>query len=503
MRKKQVPVEFIYCLGIALIFLLICTKSSPLYPFNDWNDSNAFFTMGKGMMNGKVLYRDLFEQKGPLLYFIHGLAYLISPRSFLGVFVFETLSFAVFLFFAHKIINLYLNRNYSFFILPVASYIILITQSFHFGDSAEEFGLPFAMMSMYLILKYFRGIYPNPMPAKWLLASGAAAGCVAMIKYTFIGFWFGWMLVLAIAYLINKRFLEVIKASGLFLAGIAAAVLPWLIYFIVNAALDDFIHCYFTVNFRAYTGQTDLAGRWNFIVYMFKLHFKIDKAVLIAGAVGIAAPFMRKDWSKSFIGRFTVIFCAAFLGVTVYGGAHGYTYYFFIFSVFVVFGFITVFGLIQPLLAKVKFKPIYLLIIPVVALSLYGAYKGSSNVHMMKYGKEELTQYRFAKIINRGKGATLLNYGFLDDGFYTVAGIVPNVRFFMKQNLDYYRFPENMDEQNRYIKEKLVDFVVFRTYNNDQEPWDVPYLLENYELVAEERYKADWFRFYYLFKAKP
>ena len=78
-----------YCLFLSILFLLICTKSSPLYPFNDWVDSNAFFTMGKGMINGKVLYRDLFEQKGPLLYFIHGLSYLISNKTFLGVFIFE------------------------------------------------------------------------------------------------------------------------------------------------------------------------------------------------------------------------------------------------------------------------------------------------------------------------------------------------------------------------------------------------------------------------------
>ena len=31
---------------VASIFtLLICSKNSPLYPYNDWVDGNAFFTM--------------------------------------------------------------------------------------------------------------------------------------------------------------------------------------------------------------------------------------------------------------------------------------------------------------------------------------------------------------------------------------------------------------------------------------------------------------------------
>ena len=88
-RSYRSFILYLYCLLISSAFLLICTKSSPLYPLNDWQDANAFFTMGKGMMNGKVLYRDLFEQKGPLLYFMHGTGlshfqYIISWCLYVG-----------------------------------------------------------------------------------------------------------------------------------------------------------------------------------------------------------------------------------------------------------------------------------------------------------------------------------------------------------------------------------------------------------------------------------
>ena len=75
--NKRIQI-YLYCLLISIVFLAVATKSSFLYPLNDWTDPNCFFTVGKGMMNGKVIYKDLFEQKGPLLYFIRGLAYLIS-----------------------------------------------------------------------------------------------------------------------------------------------------------------------------------------------------------------------------------------------------------------------------------------------------------------------------------------------------------------------------------------------------------------------------------------
>ena len=98
---------------VASIFtLLICSKNSPLYPYNDWVDGNAFFTMGKGMFNGKVPYKDLFEQKGPLLYLIYGIGYLISHDTFLGVYLLEVISYTIFGYFLFKIARTYLNQFY-------------------------------------------------------------------------------------------------------------------------------------------------------------------------------------------------------------------------------------------------------------------------------------------------------------------------------------------------------------------------------------------------------
>ena len=80
LKNKTSIVFFIYCIIISFSILIICTKSSPLYVFNDWVDANAYFTMGKGMIHGLIPFKDLFEQKGPLLYLIHGLSYLFQSN---------------------------------------------------------------------------------------------------------------------------------------------------------------------------------------------------------------------------------------------------------------------------------------------------------------------------------------------------------------------------------------------------------------------------------------
>ena len=63
----------IYCFLTAALVLLFCSKSSPLYPMNDWVDVQCFMTLGKGMLNGLVPYVDLYEQKGPVLYFSYAI----------------------------------------------------------------------------------------------------------------------------------------------------------------------------------------------------------------------------------------------------------------------------------------------------------------------------------------------------------------------------------------------------------------------------------------------
>lgn len=97
--KKELLWASLLSILAAAGVLLFCTKSSPLYPTNDWFDTNCFFTVGKSMFEGRVPYLDIYEQKGPLLYFLYGLCYLVSPTSFFGGYLLETAS-APRLFFA-------------------------------------------------------------------------------------------------------------------------------------------------------------------------------------------------------------------------------------------------------------------------------------------------------------------------------------------------------------------------------------------------------------------
>jgi len=486
-----------YCLLLSIIFLLICTKSSPLYPFNDWIDSNAFFTMGKGMMNGKVLYRDLFEQKGPLLYLIHGISYLISNTSFFGVYIFEVISFSTFLFYSHKLISLFLDIKYSIISLPLITAIILNMTSFSHGDSAEEFCLSLITISLYFLINYFINIYPKPVNNKWLLLNGIIAGCVLWIKFSLLGFWFGWMASMFLCMIINKNYLSAVKGSLTFLVGMLLSTLPWIIYFGFNNSIAPWLDTYILININSYAMSMGLLKRVIFILGQIIINIGRNPICGPLCVVGVSTFLLSKRYIKNSLNRICFLCCVLLLFFGLYGSGRGYIYYFLIFSPFVIFGFIVLLDFISKEIATAltyKISVIAAVISLIITLPLTLLF--NHNTYMLKIDKKDLVQYKFASIIQQSEHATLLNYGTLDIGLFTTTGITPNIRFFELQNIDYSRFPLNMDEQNRYIKDKEIEYVVV-LQSAAEKLTDIPNLFNNYKLIEEDTQVYEGIKFNY------
>lgn len=493
------------CVALSVAFLLFCTKSSFLYPLNDWNDSNCFFTVGKGMMEGRVPYRDIFEQKGPLLYFIHGLASLLSPTSFLGVFVFEILSFGVFLWFTYRLIRLFQPSICGYLILPVLAFAVLSSNSFYKGDSAEEFCMPLLAASLYYLIRYMSNRDRKPMSYPLLLLNGVLAGCVLWIKYTMLGFWFAWMMMVFIDIIRQKRVGRAFLSCVIFLAGMLVTTVPWVVYFAWNNALGDFINAYFIVNIFGYSHSMGMPSRLLFVLIMMLAEFAKNVLFALPAIAGVFLfAFSRRllpDWTA----RLSVLVCFAFLIAGVYGGGSAYPYYFLIFAPFAPLGYMIALDMLKrrlPEWTKIQKKGTVYSVFLLVLLT--GCFFLNQNTRSLGTRKQDLVQYQFAEIINQTPGATLLNYGFLDGGFYIAADIVPKTKYFCKLNITVDRYPEMMQEQNRYLKEKLVDYVVVEWADDkDRSKFKLDYLRDNYEVVSEQEGTFDSEgRKYILYRAK-
>lgn len=142
-----------------------------------------------------------------------------------------------------------------------------------------------------------------------------------------------------------------------------------------------------------------------------------------------------------------------------------------------------------------KYSKIYgTFLIASVIICLVSAYNRSMNTDYMKMAKEDHFLYQFKEIVQQEENPTLLNVNMLDAGLYTVAEVVPSVKYFQTNGIP---LKEMFDEQERYIKEGITQFVIWR--------FDYPeYILDKYELVAESSFMTNGKNesMYYLFKRK-
>ena len=150
-RLKENIHLVLFIFSVTAILLAVCSKCSFLYQINDWSDVNIYFTIGKSLSRGKVLYVDLIDQKGPLIFFIFNLASHISATSMIGVYILEVISIGSCVYFGMKYIRLFeQSRVVLYAIIPFLIMSLLVSRAFGMGGSAEELCLGFLGYSCFL-----------------------------------------------------------------------------------------------------------------------------------------------------------------------------------------------------------------------------------------------------------------------------------------------------------------------------------------------------------------
>lgn len=478
---------------VDILSITFASKSSILYPFNDWVDSNCFFTVGKGIAHGLVPYKDLYEQKGPLLYMLHTLAYYIDNTGFLGVYFLELIACFFFLWFSYKSILLYCHGKeyqYALIMMPLIAFATYGEASFCHGDSAEELCLPILAYCLYTGLQYLRSNGEQNIFSIGFRI-GVAGAAILWIKYTILGLLVGLVFTILLYELLRLNWNKIALLAAGGISGLFAASLPIIFYFAANNALGDLFETYFYNNIFIYGSLTNSSfiSKLHSSYNSFKSLMPTSLKLISVGLVGILCSKISK------IEKVCLIVCAfstfVFAGI---GTTHKYYWLVlaaFNFTAVIVFvKIISLFRLDALVCPYIKGKRLKCLAAAsVVALSAVYIVLNSTNTYLLFANKEDMPQYKFAKIIQQSDDASLLNYGFLDGGFYTVSDVVPSGKFFCTLNI---HLDEMYNEMNRYIDEGLTEFVVTRGSMLDS---------PNYTCIATEKYYFEGgMQTYYLHK---
>ncbi len=434
-----------WCLSAAALVVALCSKTSPLFAFNDWMDANIFFTMGKSMLSGKVLYRDVFDHKGPVLYLLYGLGWMMDHTGFTGVFLLEICGFTLFLNFGLCTAALLRGKTLhpAWCLVPAAT--VAACRAFSHGGSAEELLLPFLAAALYGLVKCLMS--NKQMPLRTVALQGLLCGCALLLKYTVLGFYLAWVAVLAVLYLRRGWLRKLGQSCVAYLGGLVLAILPWLAYFGIHHALDAWWECYFYDNIFLYKGE----GR-SALTLAQHLWWAVrdDLPAVCLLVVFLLWAVLTKHRSTAL----AVLAIAAGLAFTSLMG-----------------GYLVYYGLVLAV-----FAPLGLAVLPqklsagrgvTTALSVLGVAAAavwcmliSPNRALRGRAAESLPQLEFAKIIHQTPNATLLNYGTLDGGFYTAAEVLPPCCYFCVTNMP---LQNQWQQQWNLLNAAAVDYVVALT----------------------------------------
>ena len=481
---------------MAIFILLITSKYSCLYPFNDWQDSNSFMTVARSMLNGKIVYKDIIEQKGPILYLIYIIGELLTFEKISGIFILEVISLSVVFYYSYKITNLFVKTKYDYLFIPIYGVFICTSYSFVHGGSAEEFCLPFLMISLYYFLHHFM---KEELNYKQILINGIISMIVALIKFSLLGFWFGFMAIIFFDLIFKRKYKKACIDCIVFLLGMFLIGSICILYFLINDALNDFIYSYFLINAGSYAkDSSNIFTRIFRCFYEGLLNLGRNIGFLVLSPV-LVYSILKIFKEKKIKIAITLLFILLFLGI--YIGLRSYKYYTIPLLVFYVFVFVYINLKFKDKITKIKINNKLLLFIYVLIVAI-ASYTFANYRSYIFTSKDDYAQFRIANIIKEDSdNPTILNYGSLDYGFYNILNVIPNCKYFHRMNIPYEKLPDNYNVQKKYIINGMVDYVIVGIRKDNEEVFkDFDFMLNNYEIIYEDSqiYEKHNVKFYLL-----
>ena len=246
----------LFIAAFLFVFLFSCT-TSPLYehhPFWFHGDSGIFQEMGICLLQGGTPYVDLFDHKGPVLWFIQALGIWISPRWGLMALQAISLFFTMLLWF--KSTHILAERQLPSIIITLSGLIFLLA-FYQRGNLCEEWCLPFISLPIYLYVKRWKASTVSQTETPMYQHSdafimGLCVGIIAMIRLNNTAPLIGFALWHFIRCIQQKDYRRLWTDIALIVTGMAIVFIACAIFYLIKAGwtgVYEMIYGTFIFNF--------------------------------------------------------------------------------------------------------------------------------------------------------------------------------------------------------------------------------------------------------------
>lgn len=450
------------CLLVSTIFFLLLGFNSPIFTFNSENDYQWFMTMGNGLVHGKIPYSDLFEQKGPIVYFVTAFCCLF-PNPNIVMLIIEILSMSLFFFFAYRICRKRLNTFYSLLAIPLLAFAIFTswcrTRS---AATVEEFMLP---IYAYFLLTWLEFLLEKH-HWNWIraLCLGFCFGIMLWVKYTLFYFVLVPMIIWFIISLRRRQYRILLINMLCMLIGIIIISAPILAFYAIHNALDDLFYVYFYINLTAYGTNSPLD-----ILFSFGIFFCMGPVILVLILWGVIH-FAVRYWHEK-TGWYLLTAFIINLFLLIYS-CKLIAYYYIGLIPYGILGVTEILNLISKKITISHYRKCIFICITAICLLL--AIPCSVYTYELGRNRNEYAALSIADTIQdyettNNTQTTLFCYKIGDYGFYNTTKKIPHNYFFVRNVFNEERFPKMFDTFNEYIVEQNSDFIITELSTWNQE----------------------------------
>jgi Dolichyl-phosphate-mannose-protein mannosyltransferase len=227
-----------YIVGLVLLATLCFIVLLPtMPPYRDifGGDTGVFLYIGEQILRGNIPYRDVWDHKAPLIYYINALALLIGGGSIWGLWFVELLSLWCAAFIGFVLIDRGFGWLPALFstILWVASLALVLIG----GNYTEEFALPFQFAALYL---FWRSEQQKRYGWRSLAIGVTLAACF-LLRPNLVGIHMAIVAVMVWGGMRSRNWGRLLLTLGLITAGAMAVLLIVAVYFFSQHALSDLV----------------------------------------------------------------------------------------------------------------------------------------------------------------------------------------------------------------------------------------------------------------------
>ena len=293
---KKFHSQFLIILSFILLFLVFLKEFYYDFPTND---SSIYITYGNLIADGKLLYKDLFDNKGPAIFFINFLGSIISYKSSNGVLLLEMILFLSMIYFVSKFI--FLDRNYKFLLLSLL--ILSYVAQFYGGNLDTTWFLIFATPIYIFFFSYVTQMYKLD-SYKRNLFSIYFGICFSLIFFLKFNYLFGLSTILFFYLLENKKYL--LQIVIYFSVGTLVTLLSLYFSLFINNPnfIKDIFKSYFFFNSQ-YAFQHNYSDNIviNTLIFMlknlrdfFKVFYKEPIIIFILISISMSQIIFKKEF---------------------------------------------------------------------------------------------------------------------------------------------------------------------------------------------------------------